>query len=171
MKNKVMGREKDRTDIPGRDRGYQPPIHNSDPNGQGSVLDIDVGPSDSLPLSNNDPANGDEDIVVGDSRGEYSGGAYHRRGTILPAMVPLIGLSLPDIAVKTEQGQTNNGPLGPLQTQLDAVCTGSTVCLTLLGVNSTTSTQGSNNSFETAGATIGPPGTLSVSVLKSSGNI
>jgi hypothetical protein len=167
----VLGGQAPRAGVPGTGTGFQPPLHTADPHGQGSVLGVDVGPSNQLPLPNGDPASGDEDIVVGDTRGDYSGGAYHGRVTILHAMVPLIGLSLPDIAFKTEEGQTNTGPLGPLQTQLDAVCTSSSVCLTLLAVNSTTSHSGSQNSFETAGATVGPPGTLSASVLKSSGNI
>jgi hypothetical protein len=156
--------------VPGTGTGYQPPLHTDDPHGQGSVATVDVGPSQALPLPNNDPATGDEDIVVGDSRGEYSNGAYHGRVTILRALVPLIGANI-DISFKTEEGQTNNGPLGPLQTALDQVCTQTTVCLTLLAVNSSTTSSGSQNSFETAGATVGPPGTASASVLSSKGDI
>ena len=162
----------ERAGIPGTGTGYQPPLHTSGPHGQGTIATVDIAPSDQLPLPNNDPANGDEEIVVGDTRGEYSGGQYHGRVTILHAdLLAIIGLPAIDISFKTEEGQTNNGPLGPLQTQLDAICTSSTVCLTLLAVNSTTSSSGSQNSFETASASIGPPGTASADVLQSNGNI
>ena len=159
----------DRAGVPGVGTGYQPPLHTSDPHGQGSVAVVDVGPSQDLPLPDSDPSNGDEDIVIGDSRGEYSGGQYHGRVTILRALIPIIGQNV-DISFKTEEGQTNNGPLGPLQAGLDTFCVDTSVCLTLLAVNSSTNSSGSQNSFQTAGADIGG-GAVTADVLSSSGNI
>ncbi len=171
--NGVLGGVGERAGIPGTGTGYQPPLHTGDPHGQGAVATIDIAPSDQLPLPNNDPANGDEEVVVGDSRGEQSGGKYHGRVTILHVgLLSAIGLPDVDIAFKTEEGQTSTGPLGPLQTQLDAFCTasGDAVCLTLLAVNSSTSSSGSQNSFQTAGASLFG-GLATVDVLESSGNI
>lgn len=159
----------DRAGVPGVGTGYQPPLHTSDPHGQGSVATVDIAPSNQAPLPNNDPATGDEEVVVGDSRGEYSGGQYHGRVTILHVLLPVINQSV-DISFKTEEGQTNNGPLGPLQDGLDQFCTETTVCLTLLAVNSSTTSSGSQNSFQTAGADIGG-GAVTADVLSSSGNI
>ena len=130
----------------------QPPLHGTDPHGQGGVAVVDLNPSAERPLSG-DPDGGDsgEDVVVGRARGEQTGGRYHGHITILGLFGNEIG------GVDTAEGETKNGPLQPLQEGvLDPLCTatGNQVCLSVLTANSQTTATGSTNDFAVARAQV-----------------
>jgi hypothetical protein len=149
----VLGQATEKAGVP---PSYQPPLHGTNPHGEGTVGTVDLNPSASAPLPG-DPAAGDEDIVVGDSRGEQNGGTYHGRVEILH--VKLLGLINQDIGrFETNPGQTNNGPLGPVQAAINsAICTplGQPAgCVSVLAINSATTGTGSSNSFQLAGANL-----------------
>lgn len=154
----------------GQPPNYEPPLHGSNPHGQGTVGVIDLSPSQDVPLSS-DPSGVEsgEDIVVGRSRGERTGGDYH--GHITIASVAPLGI---EIAVDTSEGETQAGPLDAIQTGLlDALCDGSgnQVCLEVLRADSSTTSAGSTNSFAVANANLGGPNGISATVAESNGNI
>ncbi|HVF78108.1 MAG TPA: LPXTG cell wall anchor domain-containing protein [Solirubrobacteraceae bacterium] len=134
------------------DPARQPPVHGTDPHGQGSVAVVDVNPSNERPLAS-DPtgkASG-EDAIVGRPRGEKVNGAYHGHITILA----LLGSEL--AGVDSAPGETKNGPLQPIQAGiLDPLCTssGGATCLSVLTANSTTTANGSANDFAVARAAV-----------------
>lgn len=134
------------------DPARQPPLHGTNPHGQGSVAVVDVNPSSERPLGGNPDGSdaGPEEVVVGRARGEQTaGGAYHGHITILA----LFGNEL--AGVDSAEGETKNGPLQPLQAGvLDPLCssTGNQVCLSVLTANSTTTATGSQNDFALARA-------------------
>jgi hypothetical protein len=128
---------------------------------------VDVTPGTSSPLPG-DPTQGNEEIVAGDSRGQQSSdGTYHGRVTLLYL------LGSPIVQVTSDPGQSNNGPLQPLQDGLDQICSASSnqVCLTVLGMHSSSTGNSSTNSFEGVGAHIGGNGGVNADVLTSNGNI
>ncbi|MDQ3676941.1 MAG: LPXTG cell wall anchor domain-containing protein, partial [Actinomycetota bacterium] len=132
----------------------QPPLHGTNPHGQGGVAVVDVNPSSERPLGGNPDGSdaGPEEIVIGRARGEKTaGGAFHGHITILA----LLGNEV--AAVDTKQGETKNGPLQPLQDSvLDPLCTASAgqACLSVLTANSTTTSSGSTNDFAIARANV-----------------
>src|SRR3954447_7126832 len=146
---------------------YTPPLHGSDPHGQGTDALVDVTPSSGTPLSG-DPSTGDEELIAGDSRGSQdSSGNYH--GAVTLASL----LGTPIIQVTTNPGETKDGPLQPLQDGLDNLCSssGGQLCLTVLGMHSSTTDRGSSNSFTAANASIGGQSGINADVLSSSGDI
>ena len=145
---------------------YVPPIHGTDPHGQGSIATVDLTPGDTNPYGS-DPSTSGEEVVVGDTNGTQSGGQYHGRVTVLW----LFGN--PVIQVTSNPGESNDGPLQPLQDGLDQLCDGSggQVCLTVLGMHSSSTDTSSTNSFELLGAHLGGEGGLAVDVGQSNGNI
>lgn len=151
--------------------GYQPPLHGSNPHGQGTTGSVDILPSNTLPLSE-DPAGGEdpdqEEVVVGRSRGEQKAdGTYHGHITIL-------GLFGEELGVDTDPGETESGPLDPIQQNvLNALCAGSggQLCLFVLQADSETTNSGSTNSFGALKLNLGGREGLRLSVLESNGNI
>ncbi|MDQ4049237.1 MAG: hypothetical protein M3131_07640 [Actinomycetota bacterium] len=151
---------------------YVPPLHGANPHGQGTVGTIDLAPTAQRPLAG-DPDGGDlpnqEEIVVGRSRGEQrADGTYHGHITILS----LFGNEV--VGVDTNQGETRDGPLQPIQNVLDQLCAGGTgpACLTLLRARSETTGTSSTNSFSAANLTVGTGGsTLAARAAESNGNI
>jgi LPXTG-motif cell wall-anchored protein len=131
----------------------QPPLHGTNPHGQGGVAVVDLNPSNERPLSG-DPTGKEsgEDVVVGRARGEQdASGNYHGHITIIGLFGSELG------AVDTKEGETKNGPLQPLQTGvLDPLCssTSGQVCLSVLTANSTTTATGSSNDFAIARAAV-----------------
>src|SRR4051812_34117492 len=70
---------------------YTPPLHGSNPHGQGTVGTVDLAPSDQNPLSG-DPNQSGEEVTVGDTRGEQnSDGTYHGRTTL----ANVLGITIP----------------------------------------------------------------------------
>jgi hypothetical protein len=142
----------DRTPAPagtGGDTGYVPPAHGTNPHAQGTGAVVDLTPDDARPLAY-DPAGGDEEIVLGASRSEQNGDAYHGHVTILS----LLGTELLEGA-DTDPGETDDGPLGDLNALLADVCADTGLCLAVLDVNSETTATGSSNSFAVARASLG----------------
>ena len=156
----------------GSGNGYQPPLHGGNPHGQGTVGTVDIQPTNTLPLSG-DPDGGDdpdqEEVVLGRSRGEQNAdGSYHGHVTVLA----LFGNEV--IGVDTGPGETENGPLQPLQEQvLDEICTESdeNLCLEVLKADSSTTDSGSTNSFAVLNAQLGGEQGVVTGVGNSNGNI
>jgi hypothetical protein len=136
------------------DPSRQPPLHGSNPHGQGGVAVVDLNPSSERPLGANPDGSdsGPEDAVVGRARGEQNpDGSFHGHITILS----LFGNEL--AGVDTKPGESKNGPLQPIQTGiLDPLCssTSNQVCLSLLTANSQTTETGSRNDFAVARAQV-----------------
>jgi hypothetical protein len=145
---------------------YTPPLHGTSPHGQGTDAVVDLAPGSTNPYPA-DPSDSGEEVVVGDSRGEQGTSGYQGKVTLLS----LFGN--PIIQVTSNPGESKDGPLQPLQDGLDQVCDASSgqVCLTLLGMHSSTTSNSSTNSFEAVGAHIGGPGAINADVLTSDGNI
>jgi hypothetical protein len=158
--------------VPGSGDGYQPPLHGTNPHGQGTVGAVDLLPEEEAPLSD-DPGGGSgsgEDVVLGRPRGEQNpDGSYHGHITILG----LFGAEL--LGVDTAEGETAAGPLEPLQTALlDEIClaSGGALCINVLTADSSTDDSGSTNHFQVLGANVGPEGSsISASVAESNGDI
>ena len=145
----------------------QPPLHGTNPHGQGGVAVVDGNPSAERPLGGNpDGSDSGEEVVVGRARGEQTaGGAYHGHITILALFGNELG------GVDTAPGETKNGPLQPLQQGvLDPLCTssGGQTCLSVLTANSTTTATGSTNDFALARASVAG---LGVGAAESAGAI
>jgi hypothetical protein len=163
----------DRTPAPtgtGGGGAYVPPAHGTDPHAQGTGAVVDLTPDTDRPLDY-DSGGGDEEIVVGQSRGNQNAdGSYHGHVTILT----LFGTELIEGA-DTDEGETDNGPLGDLNDALDDICTNSSglLCLQVLDVSSETTANGSSNSFRAVDASIGLEDTqlLSAEAVNSEGNI
>ena len=147
-----------------------PPLHGTNPHGQGTVAVVDTTPDPKRPYSGDTTGKTDnEDIVVGRSRGEQnSDGSYHGHITV----AALFGNEL--IGVDSKPGETNHGPLDALQTSLlDAICSGSggQLCLSLLTADSATTTSGSTNHFSVAHAKLGGDSGIEAGAAESNGNI
>ena len=122
--------------------GYQPPLHGVAPHGEGSVATADLLPNGNVPKGKTP----DEDVVVGGSNGGRSGGHNHGSVTILG----LFGT--PILAINTDEGETKQGPLEPVQAALlDSVCTATGICVSVIDANSSTNSKTSTNSFKAAG--------------------
>jgi hypothetical protein len=151
----------------GNPPAYQPPLHGTEPHGQGTDAVVDLTPGTSAPITG-DPTQGDEDVIVGDTRGEQSSdGTYHGRA----ALAYLLGT--PILQVTSDPGQSNDGPLQPVQDGLDQLCSasGNQLCLTLLGLHSSSTSNSSTNSSEVLGAHIGGPSGINADLLTANGNI
>jgi hypothetical protein len=129
--------------------GYVPPAHGTNPHAQGTGAVVDLTPDDTRPLEY-DSEGGDEEVVVGGSRSEQNGDAYHGHVTILS----LLGNELLEGA-DTDPGETDDGPLGDLNALLADVCADTGLCLAVLDVHSETTANGSSNSFAVARASLG----------------
>jgi hypothetical protein len=151
---------------------YTPPLHGTNPHGQGAGAVIDIQPSSSPPYSgdpsSDEPPNGEE-IILGHSRGDQNeDGSYSGQVTLLW----LFGN--PIVQVTSKPGEDNHGPLQPLQEQLlDQVCDGSDgqLCLTILKMDSSSTSTSSTNQFQLAGASVGGEEGINANMLSSNGNI
>ncbi|HEX8123662.1 MAG TPA: hypothetical protein VF549_20600, partial [Solirubrobacteraceae bacterium] len=149
---------------------HQPPLHGSNPHGQGNVAIVDLSPKNDRPLDADPDGSGSgEDVIVGRPRGEKDGsGRFHGHITI----AALFGNEL--AGVDSVQGQTTHGPLQGLQTGvLDPLCKGTGgppngVCLALLKADSTSTANGSTNDFAVARAAVLG---LNVNAAEAGGNI
>jgi hypothetical protein len=151
----------------GNPPSYTPPLHGTEPHGQGTDAVVDLTPGTSAPVTS-DPTQGDEEVIVGDSRGQQSSdGTYHGR----TALAYLLGT--PILQVTSDPGQSNDGPLQPVQDGLDQLCSasGNQLCLTLLAQHSSSTSNSSTNSQEVLGVHIGGQSGINADVLTSHGNI
>jgi hypothetical protein len=149
---------------------YTPPLHGTNPHGQGTNAVVDIAPSADLPYSSDPNLNGEE-VVVGQTRGEQNTttGQYHGSATVLF----LFGNPLTPLQVETDPGETKSGPFEGLNQALNQICTQSSgqLCLTVLDLQSSTTNSGSTNSFTGASVGLGGEEGLGVSALQSNGNI
>jgi len=103
------------SDRAGSPPNYTPPLHGSNPHGQGTPAVVDLAPSNNLPLGGNPDGSdaGPEEVVLGRTRGEQdAAGNYNGHITILA----LLGTEL--VGVDSDEGETVNGPLAGLQAGL-----------------------------------------------------
>ncbi|MDQ3631293.1 MAG: hypothetical protein M3417_08535 [Actinomycetota bacterium] len=148
-----------------------PPLHGTNPHGQGTVAVTDINPTNERPVGGNTDGSdaGPEEVVAGRARGEQQAdGSYRGRITI----AALLGREV--VGVDTTNGQTQNGPLQPVQTGvLDPLCNGSgqQICLSVLRADSTTTGTGSTNDFAVARAQLGGADGIGVGAAESQGTI
>jgi hypothetical protein len=145
---------------------YTPPLHGTNPHGQGTDAVVDLTPSNTNPYPGQ--PDGQEELIVGDSRGEQTGdGSYH--GNV--ALAYLFGNAI--LGIETAPGESEDGPLQPIQDGLDQICDASNgaLCVSLLEMHSSTTGNDSNNSFEAVGAHIGGEEGINADVATSHGNI
>jgi hypothetical protein len=157
---------------PDGETGYQPPLHGTNPHGQGTAITGDLLPNSELPYSG-DPAGGEEcpdptaceEVVLGRSRGEKNN-PYHGHVTILS----LFGNEIS--GVDTDPGESEQfGPLIPLFTPICAFSAGA-LCLGVLEANSETTENSSENSFQFFGLSSHSQfGDAKVNLFESEGNI
>ena len=158
----------DQQHLAGTPPNYVPPEHGTNPHGQGTVGVVDLTPENTTPLPY-DPDGGSEDVVVGRSRGEQTGGNYHGHITIASTF-----LTGEIIGIDTNEGQQDTGPLGPLN---DATCEdngggNASFSACVAAVNSDTTANGSTNHFRTLGLRLGSGTTgIAASAASSDGNI
>lgn len=157
-----------------------PPLHGTNPHGQGTAAVVDLTPSNRRPFAVDGAGTSeDEDIVIGRSRGEQrSDGTYHGHITV----AALFGNEIIE-AADTGPGQTEQGSLA--SDVLDPLCVSTGICLGLVTFRSETTSTGSSNSFTTASVALGGPTqlpgvpalpgvdspSLSLGVASSQGNI
>jgi hypothetical protein len=147
----------------------EPPLHGTNPHGQGSVAVVDISPDAQRPyVADPTGASNSEDVVVGRARGEQRGdGSYHGHITV----AALFGNEILGGA-DTNAGQSKHESIA--QDLLDGLCTSTGICLSLVRVDSDTTTTGSFNSFSLARASLGGiPGipALSIGAAESQGSI
>jgi hypothetical protein len=145
---------------------YTPPLHGTNPHGEGTNAVVDIAPSTTDPLSG-DPSETGEELVVGDARGDQTSSGYSGSSTLLYL------LGTPIIQVQSQPGEDNDGPFQPIQDALDQVCSGSgnALCLTVLGMHSASTSNSSNNSLEVLGVHLGGPNGINADVGEDHGNI
>jgi hypothetical protein len=136
-----------------------PTISGTDPHATGTVLDSDIEIVDLTP--------GEEDVIVGESSGEQdANGDYHGR------VIPVSALGLGVAVIETDEGESAESPLTPINDILDEICAGSgnNVCLNVLEFSSNTTDSGSENSFSAASANL-LDGVVEAEALESEGTI
>jgi hypothetical protein len=153
---------------------YTPPLHGTNPHGQGSVAVLDFEPSNTNPYPSEPTEEGCsdapadcEEVVIGDSRGEQGSSGYNGKVTLLY----LFGN--PIVQVSSSPGESEDGPLQDLQDGADQLCSesGGNICLTLLGMHSSSTSNSSTNSFTAAGLQLGGRGGIEAAAASSHGNI
>jgi len=147
----------------------EPPLHGTNPHGQGTAAVVDLTPSATRPFVVNPGGSAaDEDIVVGRSRGEQrADGTYHGHITV----AALFGNEI-IAGADTAPGQEVNTAIAA--DLLAGLCTASGICLDVVRVNSATSNLGSVNRFTLASAALGAAAglpALRVGAAESTGNI
>lgn len=156
----------------------EPPLHGTNPHGQGTAAVIDLTPDSTRPLTVDESGTADsEDIVVGRSRGEQrANGQYHGHVTV----AALFGNEIIGGA-DTDPG---DAPVDEAIAEdlLNGLCSASGICIEVARVRSATTSSSSINSFSLAGLALGgdvtapglpvidAPG-LEVRAAESTGNI
>jgi hypothetical protein len=148
---------------------YTPPMHGTNPHGQGTVAVQDLPPSSLRPMPSDTKGGNGEILVAGRGRGEQLGnGTYHGHITV----AGLLGTEV--VGVNSNPGESHAGPLDPIQMGLlTPLCdaTANSICLNVLTADSATTGTGSTNTFSVATAAIGGPTGLNAGVATSHGNI
>jgi hypothetical protein len=152
-------------------------LHGSNPHGEGTVGVVDADPDNATPLPG-DPAAGSEEVVLGDSRGEQNGGAYHGHVSLVHLNLTHLIIPLPVnqdfLPIDTGPGQ--NAHSAPLAAELTAACNATTtaglpVCVNVLTMDSSTSNTGSSNQFQALNANALPGNPVHADAGSSTGTI
>jgi hypothetical protein len=156
---------------------YTPPLHGTNPHGEGTAASITTEPRSTPDSSDCTTPSKDEVVGVGRSCGQQnSDGSYSGHVTVASlGGQELFGES------STPSGTTYTGSLAPLlgptlsgiNGGLAQVCSnsGNQICVSLLSTNSSTTSSGSTNSFQGANAELGGASGISASALDSNGDI
>jgi hypothetical protein len=153
---------------PSSGSSYTPPMHGTNPHGQGTVVSSSVSPSSHNPYSYKPGGSGGEVLVVGRGRSwQGRNGKYHSHTTI----AALFGKEL--LGTNANQGQSSGGPLGWLNNSLGRICKTSsgTVCLTLLAADTSARQNGAHTHFEAVGVRSEKLNGLNASVGRSDSGI
>jgi hypothetical protein len=137
-----------------------PPLHGTNPHGQGTAAVTQLVPDATRPYAGDPSGTGppSELLVVGRARGEQrADGTYHGHITI----AALAGTEL--LMVDTVPGESKTGPLDSLTKAL-CTSTNGVVCIGAVTANSTTTSTGSTNHFETANLSLGSPAGVTLPV-------
>jgi len=147
------------TPVP-QDATTEPELDGTDPHGEGAVIETTI----------ENPAGPPIGVIVGQSRGEQNAnGEYSGVVNVLVLdNLPLVGDQT--IGIETEEGESAESPIGPINDALDQVCTAGDVCLALLDYSSETDENGSQNNFSAARADV-LSGVVDAGVVESEGNI
>jgi hypothetical protein len=136
----------------------EPPLEGTMPHADGAVIDTDI----------NNPILPDLGVTVGQSRGEQDAQGNYS-GVV--KVISVTGLGNPiELAIETDEGETESGPLGAINDALDDLCTASDLCLNVLDYDSETTDKGSENSFSAASVDL-LGGVVAAEALSSEGNI
>ena len=129
----------------------KPPLHGTNPHGQGTAAVVDLAPNSDRPFTVDETGSAsDEDIVVGRSRGEQrADGSYHGHVTV----AALFGNEI--IAGADTQAGDTPVDRAIADSLLEGLCTATTICIDVARVRSATTTTGSINSFTLAGLALG----------------
>lgn len=140
-----------RQSAPRQDEGeptYQPPLHGTNPHGQGTVSSLDVNEAILGPVTRQDESS-QELVVLGRSRGEkQTDGSYHGKVTLVS--FNLLGVPI-EVAIETAPGESESGALGAADLQDLCDATQGFICAQLLEADSATTAKSSNNSFRVVG--------------------
>jgi hypothetical protein len=106
-------------------------------------------------------------VILGQARGEQDdAGDYHGNVTVLSVS----GLGI-DVSFPTDEGETETSPLDPVNEMiLDGLCSATDICLGILEFESTTTDDGSSNSFSVLRANV-LDGLVAADAAQSEGNI
>jgi len=156
----------------------KPPLHGTNPHGQGTAAVIDLNPDATRPLTVDENGTAaSEDIVIGRSRGEQrADGRYHGHVTV----AALFGNEI----IAGADTNPGDAPVDEAIADdlLNGLCTVSRICIDAARVRSATTSAGSINSFSLATLALGGPVTtpglpvvdppaLTIRAAESSGNI
>jgi hypothetical protein len=129
----------------------EPPLHGTNPHGQGTAAVVDLAPSNTRPFTVDETGSAeDEDIVIGRSRGEQrADGTYHGHVTVAALFGNEIIEGADTVAGDAAVDRAIADDL------LAGLCTGSGICIEAARVRSRTTNTGSFNSFTLAGLALG----------------
>lgn len=152
--------------------GYVPPMHGTNPHGQGTVATVDLSPDERQPVSG-DPAGGrateGEEVVVNRSRAERD---TNGRYTSDAQVAGVLGNSL--LGVQAEPGESDHGPLEPVQAGvLDPLCQGLNhlVCAEVLRADASADDHSAQSSTAVADVQVGGDDGAEVKAGESNGSI
>ena len=147
-----------------------PPLHGTNPHGQGAVAVVDTNPDPKRPYSGDSTGKTDsEDIVVGRSRGEQSSdGSYHGHITVAACSATR------SLGVDSKPGESQKGPLdarADVTARRAVRRVGQPALPERLTADSATTTSGSANHFSVAHAKVGGDSGIEAGAAESNGNI
>jgi hypothetical protein len=144
---------------------YTPPLHGSNPHGQGTVGVVDLSPDATRAL---DSAAHGEEVVIQRSRAERTEDGYTASSTALEA------LSLKLLGTEAAEGESEHGVLEPIQAiVLDPLCgaAGDGVCVEVLRQDSEADENGASSSSAVAEVQVGGENGIGATAVESNAEI